>query len=227
MNVTQIIDQVLERTDNIVGSPADYLQRRQRLLEALRETADEIWWMRDWTWRSKRDVVTIPVGQGFVEMPADWSSFGNYGGVYQTVAGGGDGKKLDLVVESEIRDDRERDIRTTNPLKFAIFGQDAASYLSLLQTQINDAQVELAVWYQMNVPELDETTNVNNIKRIPEKYHQRVIVPGVRYRSRESKGDDRWKNSLTEYEKGQRWMLTEEARMQGQERQLPGFFGDE
>lgn len=226
MNVTAIIDQVLERTDNIVGSPADYLQRRQRLLESLRETADEIWWLRDWPWRSKRNTVTMPLGQGFVAMPTDWSSFGNYGGIYQTLTGGGDGKKLELVVESVIRDDRERDYRTTNPLQYAIFGQDD-DYLPLLQTAINDAEVTLAIWYQMNVPELDEDANNDNIKRIPAKYHQRVVVPGVRYRSRESKGDDRWKNSKAEYEEGKRWMLTEEARLQGQPHQLPSFFGEE
>lgn len=226
MNVTEIIDQVLERTDNIKGSPADYADRRQRLLEYLRETADEVWWLRDWPWKLLRGTVVVPGGQSFVEVPPDFASFGNSGGVFQDLGSGGDGYKLDLVTESEILDQRERDFRTNTPHQFALFGQDAASYLTLIQLPPNDIDVPLSLWYQPNPPTLDEGANVDNIKRIPVKYHQRVIVEGVRMRSRESKADDRWKNSAAKFESGKTWMMAEEARYQGRSRALPSFFGE-
>lgn len=67
--------------------------------------------------------------------------------------------------------------------------------------------------------------HVNDIKRIPEKYHQRVIMPGMRAKARESKGDARWQRAVQEYERGQVFMKREEQRFQGEFRQLPSFFG--
>lgn len=64
-----------------------------------------------------------------------------------------------------------------------------------------------------------------NIRKIPEKYHQLVLVPGLRQKARESKGDARWQYALAEYQNGLKFMQGEEVRFQGEYRQVPSFFG--
>lgn len=225
MNVTQAIDKVIQRSDNIKGSPADYLDRRARLLDSLQEVFEEVYWLRDWVWRRKRTVVTVLAADESVSVPSDFGSFGNSGGIWSALASGGDGHQLDLATESEIIEDRERNRRTNTPRRFALFGQDAVTYLTQIQIQPHDAAVPLAVWYQPDPPQLDESTNVAKLNLIPAKYHQRVLIPGLKMRSRESKADQGFANSEKEFEAGKIWMVKEEARYQGRQRQLPSFFG--
>ncbi len=226
MNVTEIISQVLARDDNISETDADNATRRTRLLEYLREIVAEVWWRRDWTWKKTRATVTVPSGQGYVSLPADFASFGMYGGVYRPTGGaGGDGVKLEMKPESVITDLRESGYSTGTPTIFAIFGQDPTTYLQYIQIPNNPGDVPLVLWYQPNPPTIDEAANVENIKKIPEKYHQLVVVPGLRAKARESKGDAMWQKALADYEKGLVWMQAEENRFQGEYRQLPSFFG--
>jgi len=225
VNVTEIVDQVMARDDNISASAADNTNRRTRLTEYLREVEAEVWWRRDWTWKKKRDTVTVPDGVGFTTVPADFASIGNYGGVYLPTASGGDGPKLELEDESVIMSLREGSYSTGTPGVYALFGQDATTFLQLIQIPTNSGAVTLIMWYQPNPPDIDETTNVNAIKAIPEKYHQLVLVPGLRMKAREAKGDSRWQYSLGEYQNGLKFMQEEENRFQGQTRQSPSFFG--
>jgi len=226
VNVTEIIDQVLARDDNIVATDADNSTRRTRLLEYLREVEAEVWWRRDWTWKKKRATVTIPAGQGYVTLPADFSSMGLYGGVYLPRGGGGaDGTKLEMVPESVITDLRESNSSNSLPSEYALFGQDPTTFLQYIQIATNSGAVTLAIWYQPNPPDIDEAANVNAIKAIPEKYHQLVVVPGLRAKAREAKGDAMWQKAVADYEKGFVWMQSEENRFQGEYRQLPSFFG--
>jgi len=74
-------------------------------------------------------------------------------------------------------------------------------------------------------PSVQLQGHLDDIKQIPEKYHQPVIMPGMRSKARESKGDARWQRSIQEYVAGKKWMKMEEQRFQGEWRQLPGFFG--
>ena len=308
MNVTEHINQVLGRDDNVDDTGADNTERRLRHLEYLREIVAELWWASDWSWKKKRDTVVVPAALGYVALPPDFQSLGNYGGIYFPVPGG-DGRKLDLVAESLVMDLRESDYRTTNPWVCAIFGQ-GTFYRQYVQIPVPGADTTLVVWYQPNPPTIDEvvgftaktdiamtaaadntgtitsvatdltaqfldekyvrisgfanddnngefeivgtvTTNamnvlkpagddlvneaagasvvlqghVNDIKKIPEKYHQTVIMPGLRAKARESKGDAKWQTSLSEYKEGIKGMKKEEQRFQGTWRKLPSFFG--
>ena len=226
MNVTEIISQVMARDDNVGEADADNLTRRTRLLEYLREVRDEVWWRRDWTWKKKRDTVTVPANQGYTTVPADFASLGLYGGVFQTSGGGAlDGVRLELKPEQVILELREAGHSTGTPTVFAFFGQDATTYLQYIQIPMNPGALTLAMWYQSNPPAIDETANVNAIKRIPEKYHQMVVVPGLRSKARETKGDAMWQKAEADYQRGLVWMQAEENRFQGETRQLPSFFG--
>ena len=74
-------------------------------------------------------------------------------------------------------------------------------------------------------PSVQVQGHLDDIKKIPEKYHQPVLIPGMRSKARESKGDARWQRSMQEYTAGKKWMKMEEQRFQGEWRQLPSFFG--
>jgi len=312
LNSTQIINQTLGHDDNVDKSGADNADRRIRHLEYLREVAAETWWASDWAFKKKQDFITVLGGTNSIPMPPDFQSIGNYGGVYFPIPSQtqGDGRRLELVPESVITDLLATEFTTSTPTVFAIFGQDAF-YRPLFQMPKTDSDVQLSVYYQPNVPILDEvlgfapqvdlamtaasgntgiitsggsidfTTqflnqnfvrvlgyandenngefeingtvtagalpvskpsgdnlvneaigpsvtlqgHLNDIKRIPEKYHQALIMPGMRSKARESKGDARWQRSSQEYDKGKKWMKMEEQRFQGEWRQLPSFFG--
>lgn len=225
MDVTEIISQVLGRDDNISETDADNTVRRTRLLEYLREVVAEIWWRRDWTWKKTREEVTVPANTGFTTVPATFQSFGVYGGVYLPSGSQGDGAKLEMQPESVIMGLRESGFTTGQPKVFAIFGQHPTSFLQYIQIPMNGSALTLVLWFQPNQPTIDESSNVNGIKKIPEKYHQIVVVPGLRQKARESKGDARWQYSLAEYQSGLKFMQEEEVRFQGEYRQAPSFFG--
>lgn len=223
MTVTEIIDQVIERSDNIKGSPADYLDRRLRLLDFLREVVDDIWWLRDWPWRMEWGTVTVLPGAASVTVPADFNDFGHEGGLY-----GPDGHPLDPVTEREIIDLQESGHRTNDPDRYSQFGIDtvgmAPTYRKLLQFPYTDNGFTLRIYYDTIPPELDEAGNNGNLVRIPAQYHRRLIVLGVKAKSRESKSDARAAKTTGDYEMAKKSMLTVEARGRNQIRRLPSFF---
>lgn len=223
MNVTEIIDEVLQRTDNIRGAPADYADRRTRLLVYLREVQDELWWLRDWPWRMKRSTVTFPANVGYVTVPADFHDWGHDGTLY-----GVDHDPLDVVPERVILDMRERGFTTATPDRYAIFGMDdsgmAPTYRKLIQIPTNTIALTLGIWYMSTPPTLDEAANVEAINRIPAQYHRRVVVPGVRYKAERSKSDARAEMTKGEYEEGKASMLQKESRDANKMTRLQSFF---
>jgi len=310
VNVTQIIDQVLARDDNVAQSAAHNAQRRLRILELLREIQAEIWWARDWYFKKRQATVTVPAGPGTASLPPDFASIGNYGGVYYTTGSGGDGRRLEYVPESVITDIRAGGGTGGNrAYVYALFGQDAA-YISQLQVPPASGDYDLTLHYQPNPSYIDEvvgqaarvdiamtavsgrtgilttvagdfttqflgahavkiagfanavnngeftitgtvtanampvqgptaedlvaeaigpsvtlTGHVESIKEIPEKYHQLVIIPGLKSKTRESKGDARWQSMISLYQRALMDMKREEGRFQSEFRQLPSFFG--
>lgn len=224
MNVTEAIDQVLRRTDNVTESEADYADRRQRLLEYLREVFEEIWWLNDFQFRRQSSSVTMTVGTGRVAVPS--RSLGTYGGIYLNKAAHALGRQLEEVPEQVIFDLQASNYTTSEPEQFAFSGfTGAPDYLPYIITAINSKAVTFDVHYLLDPPTLDEGTNVENLKLLPEKYHQTVLIPGLRAKARESTADNRWQNSVREWEKAKEWFMREERRFQGTFRQLPSFFG--
>lgn len=221
MTVTEAIDQVLQRTENAGVPTADYVQRRQRLLEYLCEVRDELWWLRDWVWKRGEAEVTVAAGAAKALLPLDFGSIGVYGGCFLAQ----DGTKLRLVPESEIDDTRQGGEHTDQPGIWALFDMDTATGRQYIQIPLNDGPVTLRLKYNRRPPTFDEGANVDNLKQIPEDFHQLVVIPGLRKKARESAGDARWKASAMEYESGKRFMLSEDSRHQGQPRRLPSFFG--
>lgn len=309
MNVTQIVDQILARDDNVSETAAHNETRRQRILELLREVHAETWWARDWTFKKREASVVVPVGQGTASLPWNFASLGNYGGVYFPIGSQGDGTRLEYVPESVITDLRAGAWQDSTPKVFSIFGQDEA-FIPQIQLPPTGGQYTLSVIYQPNPAYIDEVVglpaatdiamtavsgrtgtltsvltdfttqfldadavrisgflnaanngefeivgtvtansmpvqkrsadtlvneiagpsvtlegHINDIKEVPEKYHQMVLVPGVKSKTRESKGDQRWQAMVAIYQKAIMWMKQEEGRFQSEFRQLPSFFG--
>lgn len=64
------------------------------------------------------------------------------------------------------------------------------------------------------------------ILQIPEDYHLKVLLVGLKAKLRESKGDARWSKLESDYQMGLTAMRKETNRFQAEVRQLPSFFGD-
>jgi hypothetical protein len=64
------------------------------------------------------------------------------------------------------------------------------------------------------------------LNEIPFRYHLQVLLPGLKAKLRESKGDARWKTYVADYQAGQKTMKRELVRLQAEYPQLPSHFGD-
>jgi hypothetical protein len=223
LNVTEAITQVLERTDNVPATAAENATRRQRLLEYLIEEFEEVY-DDDWKFRRRNSTVTIPANQGWGLMPADFGALGKFGSVWLR-QNGRDAWQLSEEPESVIDDTRRQDYRTDAPRIYSIFDQDETTAQLKIQVPTNTAQLILSIYYLRSAPTLDESANVEKLKLIPPRWHQAVLIPRLRARARESKGDVRWKSSLAKAAKNELKMKGELMRDQGRFRQMPGFFG--
>jgi hypothetical protein len=225
MNATEIVSQELAYTDNINPTDSDYADRRVRILYLLREVAADVITDGEWTWlRKVATPLTVAAGTGYVNLPVTFGQLGDYGGVYLLSQQSGD--PLEHVPEHEIRQAQMSGVRTDTPGMFSIFGEDPITFAKRLNFPLNTGAYNVAVDYLLKVPDIDETVaNVNNIKLIPEEWHQRVLLPGIRAKSLESKGDARWQNHQAAYLAGLKRMRGKFRRRQGTIWQLPGFFG--
>ena len=223
MNVTEAITQVLDRTDNVPATAAENSTRRQRLLEYLIEEFEEVY-DDDWTFRRRNNTVTLPANQGWAVLPVDFGALGKFGSVWLR-QNGRDSQKLHLEPESVIDDVRRSDYRTDSPRIFAIFDQDETTGLPKIQVPTHTGQLTLSLYYLRSAQTLDESANVEKLKLLPPRWHQAVLIPRLRARARESKGDVRWKSSLAKAARNELKMKGELMRDQGQADQMPSFFG--
>jgi hypothetical protein len=64
------------------------------------------------------------------------------------------------------------------------------------------------------------------LNEVPQRFHLKVMLNGLKAKLRESKGDARWKKLEGDYQAGIMDMKKELVRFQGEIRQMPSFFGD-
>ena len=222
MNVTEAITQVLARTDNVPPTSAENATRRARLLEFLIEEFEDLY-DNDWKFRRRNATVTIAATTGANVLPSDFGALGKFGTVWLQ-RGGVDIHQLTEEPESVI-DQLRRDGETTDdPWVFSIFDLDTSTGIPKIQIPINPSQVKLSMYYLCAAPTLDESANVDKLNLIPPRWHQAVLIPRLRARAREAKGDIRWKNDELKAERGMMKMKNELMRDQGRFRQLNSFF---
>lgn len=228
MDATEILTQVLAYTDNINPTDTEYADRRLRLQHLLQELADDVCTEAEWTWLRKTAQLTVDAGDGYADLPTDFGQLGDYGAVHLVASH--TGTPLTHETEHVVREARAQNHRTSSPGYFSIFGNepdplDATVYLRRIQFPLNDDAYDILVDYLRKTPTIDEAGNVNAIKLIPEEWHQRTLIPGLRAKTLESKGDERWQNHYAMYKEGLAKMRAKFRRRQGTIYQLPSFFG--
>lgn len=222
MNVTQAITQVLARTDNVPPTAAENATRRERLLEYLIEEFEDLY-DDDWKFRRRSATVTASAGNGYGLLPTDFGALGKFGSVWLQ-RGGLDIHQLEEEPESYIDQLRRAGGETDDPHVFSIFGQDDTTFQLKLQIPKNTSALSFSIYYLRAAPTLDESANVDNLKYIPVRWHQAVLIPRLRARAREAKGDVRWKNDERKADRNMVKMKGELMRDQGRFRQLNSFF---
>jgi len=223
VDATQAISQVLAYTDHINPTDADYADRRVMLRYLLQELLGEVVTDCEWTFLRTGAQKTVSAGLGYVNLDANFGQLGDYGSVH--LASNLDGEPLDHVTEDVIRNIWARGDRTNTPRCFSIFGEDPTTFVKRMNFPINDQSYDVVIDYLKGTPTIDESSNVNNLKIIPEEFHQQVIIPGLRAKSLEGKGDTRWQNAEARYREGMKKMRAKFRRRQGTVTQLPSFFG--
>lgn len=189
MDFTAAINQLMTEVDRIGTVDVATAVRRSLLSNFIIDEFQDIW--RDngepWPFKDTSGTVTIPATIGKVILPADWSEFGVYGGVYLRTTG----ERIDPKSPQEIRDkQRKLNHIEAAPECYAIFGMDPATFRLYIQTAKSNVDVILDLDYMPVPPTLDEGANVNNLKRLPEEYHQSVLMNRVKARAYESRGDE-------------------------------------
>lgn len=243
MFVEEAITKALSQGDNISPSDAAYVDRRRRALSYLQEVFSTLWWSRDWPRRKTFATLTVPAGTGQVRVPTDFESFGQWGRLYLMVDGIVMRPPLREEAESFITDLRDSVQMTDEPDVFAIFEVEeypanSGNFYDLVQLPPNIHDITLRMRYQRKPPTLldagdpDETPGATltagnqALGWLPEQYHVTVILPGLKAKLRENKGDARWQKYELDTAKGLQAMKREAARFQSRRRQLPNFFGE-
>jgi len=309
VTVKEIIDIALSQGDNVSESDAAYIDRRRRARNFLIETVNDVWWERDWPWRRTQSDLTILSGNGYVAVPPNFDSLGNYGAVYRLVGSTQQYPPLEEVPESTIMDQRSGNRRSSTPRIFSLFGQDPVTQQLLLQIPLNDADVAIRAFYQKRPPKLldagdpeprtssigitrsgqtatataaaphsfemfdrvviagavepeyngtyevtplsetvftytivgtpttpatgtitavaDVATGNVALRQVPERFHVKVLLNGIKAKLRESKGDARWQALEGQYQKSKLADMKKQlGRFQAEVRQLPSFFGE-
>lgn len=223
MNVTQIIDQMINRVDNVGSADAEHSDRRTRWLEYLIEAANSIWFERNWPWRRGSTSFTLATGVLFKDLPTDFGQIGPHQGVFDNSTG----KLLDFASEAEILAMRELGGTGSGTLThYGIFGTATTDFEKRMQFNANAGGITVDVYYQKAPPTLDESAGLENLKAIlPAQYHQPVLVPAVRALGRHSVGDGRYQDYLDQRAKGIALMVKNERLGQDTPRRLPSFFG--
>lgn len=225
MDFSEAITEVMEKVDHLPPVDSQTGTRRSLLGDFLKMEYGEAW--RDngqpWHFKDVDTTVTIPVGDAKVLLPADWSEFGVYGGVYRTT----DGKRIDFVNPQEMRDLKRRPgISQSFPSCYSIYGQDAVTYRSYIQIPPNGEQVQLYLAYAIIPPTLDESANKNNLKRFPEEYHEGVLINALKARAYESRGDQTWKIYQALRDRSMKNMRATLRKGKEGDFQLKGFFDE-
>lgn len=219
MTAAQFRAQILGHVDNVSPTDAAYADRESRVDEWAVETSSDLWYRRPWSWRRSTDDATVDINAAG-NLPDDFGAIGHMGGVY--LASGGD--RLTWVSEQEIMEMRQQpEGATSTPEVYSIFGQDVNLGVSHLRIQLPPVSgtLNLVIDYEVIPP----STLATVLEQWPAQYHQPVLIPFVRARALDSKGDARAQTWFSMAEKAYRNMAIEERRGKENSRVMRSFFG--
>lgn len=188
MNAKELIDKVLLYTDNTLASDAGTATRRIKYLEWAQEVFDQVWHERPWRWSMSSTALTVPAGQGYVALPADFHSVSPYGRAYNNAD---KGVPMDEVQPQLIQSALLRDSGVSRPSVFAIMRADDG--VQRFYVQKNSPALVVTLWYKTSSPTLVDVAHAttSKLQYIPAGYHYTVILAGVKEKSARQKGDAR------------------------------------
>jgi hypothetical protein len=223
VTVTELLDQIVGRVDNVAAIDAENTDRRQRHLEYLIEVASDIYFERDWPWRRQSVTLTLSSGVLYSDLPADFDSIGPQQGVFDHATG----EPLDFATEAEIIAMRSLAGDGSGCLThYGIFGTATTDFEKRIQFNANSGGIVVDVYYQKIMATLDDSTGTANLAAVvPSKYHQNVVIPGVRALARHSVGDGRYQDYLDQKARGVALMVKNEKLGREMPRRMPSFFG--
>lgn len=82
MQVSELIDRVLDFYVRIDPNDADNLNNRKHALNHIQQRFDEVWYTREWSWKLDSDTVSVSAGVNTGVVPADFGTVGTDGGLY-------------------------------------------------------------------------------------------------------------------------------------------------
>ncbi len=222
MNVTEAIDQLAKFTDNLPVIDTNNDLRRTRILYALIEVCKDIR-ERDFAFVIKNATLTIAASGSSVSLPSDCVSLTSPGcGVFFTTTG----EELTYLDPVEVeRLQKQPNFVTDSPEVYSVFDMDTSGNQKL-QVPVAGSGYTLQAFYEQDVPTLDESGNVDKLKlAVPARWHQSVVIPGVRAKLKRQRGAADWKDEAAEYEAGLRTMRRKEKPGRSGLRQIAPAFG--
>jgi len=190
MNTKNLIDRLLLYTDNTLSTDAGTTVRRVKHLEWAQEVWDEVWHYAEWpfSYTTTGSPLTIPVSQGYVALPAGFSTFGDRGTAYLSTDYG---TPMTEVSPQLIQRAQRSTGSTANPTEFCVYMADDG--LQRFQVPTNSEALTVYIYYKKIPPTLVDIDHATTsmLQHIPAAYHYSVLLAGCKEKAARSKGDAR------------------------------------
>lgn len=235
MIAKDIITENIVRTENVSASDADNSVRRVRHLEWLTEVASDFYYSHDHSWSYYDGTVTVSGGENLCPVPNDFHSLGQYGSIILASTG----VALRYVSPQTMRRIQALAVPTANPIRYSLFGNLVRSVtagqavLECVQTELASGSVALSIHYRGALPAITDTafdsSDIDPIQYIPDRYHQWVLMPGMRALALASVGDSKGNPLQTDpaYQAAKRLAIAADMKGKEQGFQFPSFFQGE
>lgn len=220
MTTGDLIDRILQFTDNVDAADPANDQRRLRHLQYCQEVFDDVWHYRPWLFKMRvLDPLTIPDGAGEVVLPLDFEALGPNGGVFHK-------DNMRRIREIDYRDlitKKRLNLQAGNPPEvFAIGGLDTTTGQDMINILHNSGDVVLLMHYEaapVTLVDNDIGDGSDGLWQIPARYHRSVLLQGVHARVAKSQGDTRdWYSA---YQRGLAYMIAREQKLTSEVQQFP------
>ena len=212
MDTATLISKVIDTYDHVSGADSDNSARQAKILQYAQEVVEEVWYHREWAWRYKASSIAVS-GNG-ADLPGDFHSFGENGGLYTQT-----GYKLQenhgaLVFGESYSDNSSYPI-------FAIYGQnEITGAKSLFVSSGQDLTLDIA--YLRVAPTLvNDYFDNGQLQFIPVAYHNTVILPGVVYKLKHQQEGEDQRDWYMRYQQGLSRMAAMERDLKTAVQQIP------
>lgn len=232
MIAKEIITENIVRTENVSASDADNSERRVRHKEWLIETASDFYYSHDHSWSYYNASITVSGGEDLCPVPDDFHSIGQYGGLFLTATH----SPLNYVSPQTMRRIQALAVPTANPTRYSMYGNlvrgvtGGQAVLECIQTELAAGDVLFTLHYRGALPTITDadfdSSDIDALQYIPERYHQWVLMPGMRALALASVGDSKGNPLQTDTAYQAAKKLAIAADMKGKEQgfQFPSFF---